>query len=80
MGAMVDWNLDGGSTPSVKQNIPERVSHRRKRVGPIGKLKSRPLMETKPGNMVYSGVKKPRKTRTTVRKVKRDSDGNVMNA
>ena len=75
---MVDWSLDGGKTTVVKQDTPERPNRRKKRVGPIGKLKSRPLMESKPGHMVYSGIKKQRKTRPTVRKVKRDSDGNVL--
>ena len=39
--------------------------------------KSRPLMESKPGHMVCARLKQ-RKTRPTVRKVKRDSDGNVL--
>ena len=75
---MVDWSLDGESTTVVKQDTPERPNRRKKRVGPIGKLKSRPLMESKQGHMVYSGIKKQRRVRPTVRKVKRDSDGNVL--
>lgn len=75
---MVDWNLDGENTTVVKQDIPDRPNRRKKRVGPIGKLKSRPLMESKPRNMVYSGAKKQRKKRPTVRKVKRDSNGDVL--
>ena len=75
---MVDWSLDGENTTVVKQDIPERPNRRKKRVGPIGKLKSRPLMESSQGHMVYSGIKKQRRVRPTVRKVKRDSDGNVL--
>ena len=75
---MVDWSLDGENTTVVKQDIHDRPNRRKKRVGPIGKLKSRPLMESSQGHMVYSGIKKQRRVRPTVRKVKRDSDGNVL--
>ena len=75
---MVDFSLNGERTVVVKQDSPEITNRRKKRVGPIGKLKSRPLMESTPGHMVYSGIKKQRNTRPIVRKVKRDSDGNVL--
>ena len=75
---MVDWSLSGEEIPAVRKDISEGTNRRKRRVGHNGRSKSRPLVESKPGQMVYSGTKKQRKTRPSVRKVKRDSNGNVM--
>ena len=75
---MVDWSLSGEEIPAVRKDISEGTNRRKRRVGHNGRSKSRPLVESKPGQMVYSGTKKQCKTRPTVRKVKRDSNGNVM--
>ena len=75
---MVDWSLSGEEIPAVRKDISEGTNRRKRRVGHNGRSKSRPLVEPKPGQMVYSGTKKQCKTRPTVRKVKRDSNGNVM--
>ena len=75
---MVDWSLSGEEIPAVRKDISEGTNRRKRRVGHNGRSKFWRLVESKPGQMVYSGTKKQRKTRPAVRKVKRDSNGNVM--
>ena len=76
---MVDWNLDREPRSTVALEAKQEKVIRRPRVkNSRPSRKARPLMEKSNQHLQHSGVKRKSKPKLIIRKVKRDTNGNVM--
>ena len=78
---MVDWNLDAESPvireQPLRRNQPKKAI---KQPGPLGVRKSKPLVSNTNQHLLHSGKKRPKQQTVTVRRVKRDSVGNIVSS
>ena len=78
---MVDWNLDAESPvireQSLRRNQPKKPI---KKSGPLGVRKSKPLVSNTNQHLHHSGKKRPKQQTVAVRRVKRDSVGNIVSS
>jgi len=78
---MVDWSI-GDDTPSeieqTTRKTRQKISTNKPRS--VGLRKSKPLVSATNRHLIHSGKKQPKQRTVTVRKVKRDSVGNVLSS
>ena len=78
---MVDWGL-GTESPVIREQPLRRNQSKKtiKKPGPLGVRKSKPLVSNTNQHLLHSGKKRPKHQTVTVRRVKRDSVGNIVSS
>jgi hypothetical protein len=78
---MVDWSIDEITTSDLPAPVRKlRQPVKPKSRGPFGIRKSKPLVEYSERHFLHSGQKKNKLPALKIRKVKRDSFGNILNS
>ena len=78
---MVEWDLDTESPvireQSLRRNQPKKA---KKQPGPLGVRKSKPIVSNTNQHLHHLGKKRPKQQTVAVRRVKRDSVGNIVSS